>query len=274
MKLLSIGYVPPPKLPCATAFYENMRQFKCKHERILLSDHDWPDTFKLKLSPEAPYADGKPHKFAINNVLFFTCLRVAAERGYSHMIYLEADCRVGCDYWDDIMFAEHFSVGRPLVCSGSLACYNPANYSLKAMQRWEKLVVDNAIKWQKKPYDQCRLNMPIATYGWKGASEKSPSCVFPNGALSILNVEWMKELFPLMSTGAVKLAETQGPFDMAIGILAWEKLKEDAYEVMAHLNCIYSGYSDVITTESERQEMLTSGRVCAAHQFKSDWRPK
>lgn len=281
MKLCLTGYIPPPTFPGATAFFENIRSFKTSYDLLLFSDHDWPDTIRLKASPEANYRVlrggqlllEKPYKFAINNVLWFTALKIAWTKGYSHTLYLEADCRVGRDHWDAKVFDEYFDLGRPLICGGTVACYNSANWSPKAHQRWEKLVVENAMRWQKKPYAECIKNVPIASYGWKGASDKSPACVFPNGALSILSLAWAHELFDLTQPAYALTGASKEPFDMRLGRLIWDKFEEDSYEVVGHLTCIYSGYGELVTTIEDRKQMLLAGKICAVHQIKGDWSP-
>lgn len=285
MKIATFGYIPPASFPGAQAFYENIMAFKHTHPLMLFSDAEWPDTFRLKMSPEVPFAQGRPHKFVINNTLWFTALKIARDQGYSQMLFLESDCRVLGDHWDDKIFTEYFEMGRPLVAGGTLATYNPASWSLKAMQRWERLVVENAEKWQEKPYAKCQLNLPVATYGWKpmkgegvSGSERSPCCVFPNGALGIYNISWMHELFDLTQT-AVALAISPfpegrpGPYDMALGVKVWNRFEEDAYEVLGHLTSIYSGFGDVITSPEDRRALLTSGKVVGIHQIKDSWKP-
>lgn len=283
MKLCSIGYVPPKTFPGASAFYENIRRFKTKFDLVLFSDDDWPDlAIRLKMSPEHPYrviAHGKtalnpPHKFAINNVLWFTALKMARTAGYSHLLYLESDCRVGCDHWDERMFEEYFGLGRALVAGGSLGVYNPANWNRRATDKWCELVSRHYV----------RKNMPVPSYGWKGAADRSPVCVFPNGALSIVSIEWMHELFDL-TQGSVALAvdpcqnnkpdrpSAPSPFDMALGIRLWQRFEEESYDVLGHLTCAYSTYGDIITTPEERREMLTSGKVVACHHYKDQWKP-
>lgn len=256
----------------ATAFYQNITRFKTTHPLILFSEHPWPDVTPLKISPEVPFAAGKPHKFAINNVLWFTALKMARAQGYSHVLYLESDCRVGRDGWDGAMFDEYFDIGRPLIAGGTLAVYNPSNAGRKAHERWEKLVVENATKWQGKPFEQCRKNVPVGTWGWMSADTKGPSCVFPNGALGIYAIEWMHELFDLTVT-ATEHAMRPEPFDMSVGLRTWAKFEEDSYEVLGMLHSCYSGFGNVVTSISERQEMLTSGKICAGHQYKDEWQP-
>lgn len=271
MRVASIGYVPPKSFIGASAFYENIRRFKTKHDLLLFSEADWPDiNIKLKMSPEQPFMQQKggkmvlvkPHKFAINNVLWFTAMQMARNAGYSHALYLEADVRVGCDFWDARMFDEYFGLGRALVCGGSLGVYNPVNWNRKATDKWCELVSRHYV----------RHNMPIPTYGWKGANEKHPVCVFPNGALSIVSLAWMHELFDLTQP-AIRQALNPSPFDMALGVKAFTMFEDETYDVMGHLTCSYSTYGDIITTPAERQAMLTGGKYVAIHHYKDEWQP-
>lgn len=270
MKIASFGYVPPKSFIGAQSFYENLRQFKHAHDLILFSEEDWPELdLKLKISPETPFIKqdrGRPtltlpHKFVINNILWFSALKLARNMGYSHMLYLESDVRVQGDYWDAAIFDEYFWIGRSLICGGTLAVYNPSNWNRKANDRWCELVSANYVKH----------NMPVATYGWKGATETMPPCVFPNGALSIVSLAWMHELFDLTQPAQL-LALQQEPFDMGLGLRIGKLFEEDAYEVVGHLNTIYSSYGDVITSADERKAMLTSGKYRAVHQIKEEWR--
>ena len=263
--------MPPRSFIGAQSFYENVRQFKHTHDLLLFSESDWPEiNIKLRISPEVPFTVIEqtkpvlrlPQKFAINNILWFTSLKMARDAGYSHVLYLESDCRVGRDDWDAVIFDEYFGMGRALICGGSLGVYNPANWNRKATDRWCELVARHFI----------RKNMPIPSYGWKGANEKHPVCVFPNGAISIISVAWAHELFDLTQP-ATKLAVNPEPFDMALGRRLWEKFEEDTYEVVGHLTSSYSTYGDIITSLDERKEMLTSGKIVAGHHYKDSWKP-
>ena len=268
MKICSFLYCPAPaSYPAAAAMLENLKRFPPKHDLVLYSEHDhgWPGQIKLKISPEVvktfngPAYNGK-QDFRISNVCFLTGLQIIRNQGYTHAIALEADCRVGCKDWDDAIFSEYFSLGRPCITAGSLAFYNPANHSAKALSKWQAIVALNTAR-----------NFPCPTYGWVGAADKHPSCVFPNGALSVVDVTWMQRLFALEN--AVSEAVNMGPWDMVIGQKIWEMFAEDAYEVTGQIGCIFSGYGDIVTTESQRLEMLRTGRVVAIHQVKSAEQP-
>lgn len=261
MRLGVLGYIPPPTYGCARTFFNNVQAHPTAHELILFSDHDWPGTVKLKGSPEqlkgARMANGQHNPFALNNVLWLTALRICREKAITHMLYLESDCRVGVKHWDDQVFEEFFSIGRPLICGGSLAVYNPCNYSAEAARRWATLVARNS-----------RRNFPIPTYGWLGAATQHPSCVFANGALAIYDVRWMQKYFNLDDTANMAVQGTA--FDLMVGQLIWKDFEEDAYEVVGHVTSIFSSYGDILSTEPQRLQMLRDGTHVAVHQVKSN----
>jgi hypothetical protein len=264
MKLAVIGHVPRKDYGNPAVFLRNLEKFPPKHTLLLYSAYDWPNVTPLKASPDIlknqPDAKGNVNKWAANNASFLTGLRIAKTKGFTHVLYLEEDCRVGVDGWDEIMFEEYFECRRPLVAAGSLVCWNPCNHSGNAARRWEKLIATNT-----------RKNYPIPTYGWLPAAVQANSCVFPNGALGIYDMAWMSKLWDLDNTRDESCFSTA--WDQELGNRIWKVFAEDSYEVLAHLTRAFSGYGDVITTEPERQKMLSDGEVVAVHQIKSAWEP-
>ncbi len=241
----------------------NLRKFKSRYPIVLFANHPWPDTLRVgdpEILKGSRFPDGKPNPFGVNNAVFLTAMRVAQANGYTHVVYLESDIRVGQDYWDEKIFEEFFGLGRPCIAAGSLCCYNPVNFSPEAARRWHRLVAGNT-----------KRNVPCATYGWMRADQKGPSCVFPNGALGVYDIAWMGKLFDLEHT--LDIAAITTAWDMRTGILLWQMFEEDAYEVLGQLNCIYSGYSDIVTTPEERRQMLRDGKIVAYHQEKTDYQP-
>lgn len=267
LNLGTVLYVPPPdRYPGANAILANLRNHPPALPLIVYSDHphDWPELVRLRASPEAVKVltdkDNKPNRWGLNNAVFMTGLRIARERGFSHVIYLEADCRVKGKGWDARLFEEYFTLGRPCIMAGTLAAYNPCNWSLEAARRWQQLVAGNQDR-----------NMPVATYGWKGAAERHPCCVFSNGAFSVLNMAWMPILFAL--DNSVQSALNMGPWDMELGMQIWKRFEELAYDVTGMLHSVYSGYGDVLTTEAQRLQWLRDGLYCGVHQIKSEAQP-
>jgi hypothetical protein len=264
MKLCLCGYVAPPSVGHPEAFLRNLARFKHTTDLILYSEHPWPDTFRLKGSPEAyrshKFPDGRPNKFCVQNGAFFTGVRIAHQRGYTHMITLEDDVRVGCDDWDSRMWDEYFALTVPAVAAGTLATYNPCNVGPEATRRWNELLRRNT-----------RKNFPIATYGWLGAGIEGPSAVFPNGALAIYDLRWLAKFFDLEKTAYI--ASAHDAWDFAIGFKIWDYFKEQSYDMVGMLECIFSGYKNLVISEEERIDMLKRGDVVAVHHVKTDWIP-
>jgi hypothetical protein len=260
-KLAILAYIPPSKVIGSQAFYDNITKFKTRHPLILYSDSDYPNTIKLRGSPEvlnnAKYPSGRPNPWSRNNLIFFTGLTIAKRSEFTHFIYIEADCRVGQDYWDDVIFKEAFKNGDP-VAAGTIVIYNASNRSIEFTRAWNRFVAVNAAK-----------RFPIPTYGGHGAAEKEEPRVFPNGAFGVYQVEWLLSKFDL--TSCADLAAKVPAWDYAIGEELVKEFGDKVFDKIEHLESIYSGYGDVATTELERQELLTSGQVVGVHQIKSNW---
>ncbi len=269
MKLGVVAYVPPPKFGHPAQFLANLAKFKPANELILYSDHDYHG---LRGIPD-PETIRNSHRFAVNNLIFFHGLRLAAQEKLDYMLYVEADSRVGVEGWDKVMFDEMFDDtvmsgnGVPLL-GGSIVCYNPFNGGRQSASEFTDFVIrENGPDNFKKPV---AVRVPAApVYGHKGAADGSGSAVFPNGSLGIYNVELLKELFG--KNEIVKLAQESFAWDMEIGKRFWKKYEWYAYRLVKNLKSVYSSYGEEITTEKERQQMLTSGQVVATHQIKSNW---
>jgi hypothetical protein len=265
MQLAILAYVPPPSLTSANSqvFLDHIRAWRTTHPLLLFSDCDWPDTIRLKTSPEIVKErkdkEGNHNQWGVNNMIFYTAVRIAQMRGISQFIYLETDCRVGRHDWDSVVFDEFFSQPKALACGGSLVTYNPCNAGPIAHRRWGELVSINAAR-----------NYPIPTYGFRSAADGSGSSVFPNGALGVYDTQFMIELFPeIGSNETVSLAANTFAWDFAIGDRLWKKLGHESYDAVAHLRSVFSSFGEVLTTEADRLAMLKAGTVVAVHQVKS-----
>ena len=258
MKCCSLLYLPPPTVAPA-AILENLRRFPPQHDLIVFSehDHDWPNLVKLKVSPEVAVGS-KQSKTVISNVVFLTGLQIALSRGYTHALVLEADCRVGCEGWDEVIFKEYFE--RGCIVGGSLMFYNPASFSPLGLQRWQKIVVERTER-----------NFPCPTYGIGDDTVRQPSCVFPVGALSVLDLWWMSKMFSLKN--AVEEARGMGDWDMEIGKKLWALFAEEAYNKAGQLWSVFSGKGDVVTDEQARLDWLRTGKIVAVHSVKSNAQP-
>lgn len=276
-----IGYVPPPTYGHPLSFIKNLKNFKPTMPMMLYSDHDYDIKGMIKLpgSPElqqggAPIHTGPigfmPHhqrnKWATNNRIFFTGLRIAVRQGLEWMIYIESDCRVGPTRykdttWDAVMFKEFFSRREKEVIGGTMVCWSPCNSGQELMRRWSQLIADN----------NKRKNFPIPTYSAGGSAEKRDPCFLVNGALGIYNIGFLQDLFGMELEASTKLAVESTAWDFEIGKRMWTKYQMKVFDQIMHMNSIFSGFGEVQSTEAERMSLLQSGRVAAVHQIKSDW---
>jgi len=270
IRCAAFGYLPPKGSFCVDAFAQNLKDYPPKHELILYSDDDWGDQVtRLKGSPEflkgatfetGPQA-GKPNPFAVHNVLFLAGLKMCRERGITHAIYLEQDCRVGVKGWDDVIFEEFFSLGRPCIVAGTVSVYNTSNNGLETARRFQKLMAEVP-----------KHGVPMASYGWGvGAATPILPSYFPNGALAVYDVAWLCSMFDVEQQGG--MAANNTAFDLAVGNKLWNLFELDAVEVIGSLSSVFSGFGDVLTTPEQRRELLTSGRVVAYHQEKTSYIP-
>lgn len=261
-------YLPPPRVGCVSAFVEHIQAYKRATDLLVYSEHAWPipGIIMLKGNPEqfryVKDSRGVPSNFACANVVFFAGLKIAKLHGYSHIMVIEPDVRVGKDHWDRDIWDEYFDLGFPCVAAGTLVTHNPCNHSPLATARWAELVKRNQ-----------RKNFPIATYGWVGSAMRADSMVFPNGALSVYDMTWMERFFGDLTNINYGDVAAQTAWDFYVGQKIWSVFKEDSYLVTGHLTRTFSGYADIITTEEMRRNLLLSGEVVAVHQIKSNWVP-
>ena len=300
-----IGYVPPPKFPGAESFLRNIREWRPKNDLILFSEHLYgSDVIQIKGSPEsirgAKYPDGRSNPWVLQNWIFFTALRILRTKPeYTHLCWLESDCRVLGENWDEILFehalCEHVIDGipqpRPLV-AGSVVCYQPCSKDMEFTKAWMNFITANAHK-----------QFPIPCYGGVGAAEVQKPAIFTNGAISVYDIAWVSSHFDLSDppppvapmrklpsaynlggqgaaratavepVGTKKLAADCTAFDYKIGQLLLETFGVDLFTKIRHLDCSYSSYGNVLTSETERRQLLLDGNIVAGHQYKSDWLP-
>lgn len=255
-----IGYVPPPHFPGASAFLSNIRKFKTDNELILFSDHPYDGMIHLKASPEVARSQ---KGWAVSNIIWLTALKILRERPIERFLYLEADCRVKGDYWDRRIF-EEVKQADPLV-AGTLVCHSMSNKNLAWTKLWHDFMARNA-----------GGTFPIHCYGNGGATEAREPIVFANGALGVYHLQGMLEAFQegLLPGKMLSWSVNNTAWDVAVGQSFYRTQGESVFHgIFMHLQSIYSGFGNVQTTEAERAEFLSSGRVAAVHQIKSNWEP-
>src|SRR5688572_21289200 len=259
-----LAYCPPPDIRGAKSFLHNMSAWRTRHPLILFSDHDYgPAVKRINASPEfirnqAKYPNGQPNKWAINNLVFLTGLRVILEAGFTHFLYAEADCRVNDHEWDGLIFDEFQRRNPEAIVAGTIAGYNVCNKNIAFSRAWNEFI-----------QAQKGSRFPITSYGGNGSAEAHEPAVFPNGALGIYDIEWLKRQYGTEKT--VRTASEMTAFDYDIGRRLVREFGTDVFNYVLHMETVYSSYGDVQTTEAERRDMLTTRKVVAVHQIKSEW---
>jgi len=272
MKIASICYVPPPGIGCSNVFLANIRRFKTTHTLILLSDHDHGEGFSTQYQKgKAGFQMGSPERLpqhvlhdeqgkrracAISNAVFHSAIKVALAMKVTHLLYLESDCRVGCDNWDAKIFDEYFKLPFPALAAGTLCAWNVPNGGLEFAREW----VDATCKSGNK--------FPLVSYGaFPSATCQNTPSVFPNGALGVYNMQWLTECFDMTSL----LKTAQGlAWDYVLGQKIYETFGRDTFRVLAHLSSVCSTYGESLSTEKNRMEWLRRGDYAAVHPVKSE----
>jgi hypothetical protein len=244
---------------------QNMRDFPTENPLVLFSD-EYEGANVIKLGGSVEIAKVPTNRMAVNNLVFLLAIRIAATKGFTHILLVENDCRVNKAGWDKIIFDEFFRKNPDAICGGSLAIFNPCSYNHEASHAFEKFMFD---AYPTRP-------VPLSITGSSNLAEHRDSCVFPNGALAVYQMEWLMKKFPEITQDTehyVKVAQQIKTWDYEIGSRLWDEFKQDTYKKVVHFDCIYSGYGNVMTSEDQRKELLNSERVVAIHQIKSDWIP-
>lgn len=256
---VTISYLPGPSFNGAKEFYANIRAWRTRHPLILFSEHKWDDeTILLKASPEILGDSERRH--AKSNLVWLTTLRILRGKEFTHMLYLEQDCRVAQHEWDGIVFNEAFKDSIPQI-AGSVVCHSMCTVSMDWTRRWTNFIADHR-----------RARFPIPCIGGTGVAEYNEPCMFVNGALGIYDLQLMLKFFaPQLEDGKTSQAAVEMPaWDVAIGRMMHDTYKEDIFDGrIRHLDSVYSGYGNVQTTEAERLEWLVTGHCCAVHQVKA-----
>lgn len=265
IKFASIVYLPPKRLYPTDSFMQNMRNFPTKHPLIMFTDEyesTGPEKI-IKLSGKVEIAKDAKNKMAVNNLIFYTAMRIAASHGLTHVLLLENDCRVGAKHWDDTILQEFLSKNCDAVTGGSMVVFNPSCYNREAAQAFERFLTKTL------PTRIC----PLSITGSSNLAEKRDTALFPNGAFAIYKLDWLLKAYPeIIGQGTtVQLAKSTRTWDYAVADKLWSQFKEGAYDKVVHIDSIYSGYGNIMTTEDERKQWLIDGRIVGVHQIKSDW---
>lgn len=268
-----IGHVPVD-FGYPLVFVNNLLRFKHRYPIILFTARtDLPaqENVTIITVPDA----GKQELGACNvtNLVWLTACRIAFVRGqFTHMIYLEEDCRVGCDEWDAVMFDEYVALAGQHVhdsIGGTPMCFGEHGLERLAPKQWQGILAQNV-----------RRNFPVPTYGAARSNTvpTTATCVTVCGALGIYSRSLILELFDLEKTTA--MAKAMSIWDFELGWRMWKRFHVAAFEHVIYLHSMLSSYDLTLSTEDERRQMLMDGlkvdngatwKVVAVHKIKSDW---
>lgn len=262
-----VAYLPPIGVGHGKVFLENMRKFPTDNELLLYSDSKASMGYGEDVipcdSPDKVRTD--ENKFAVNNFVFLTGLSFAIARKFTHLLYIEADSRVGVKGWDSVLYEEFFKK-HGAKAGGSLACYNPCNAGVVEFERVSELV-SKSNTYSGERFGMKAWKPPIRLYGNRSAADKAGFCLFPNGSISIYEIEWLLALFGNAKIG--QMSRSWKAFDMQIGLTAFEKHGVNVFNQMVHFKRSWSVYGDVLDNETERLHRLRTGISCATHQVKT-----
>lgn len=282
MRVATVGYIPPPHFKGAKSFLENYSRNKPASEVILYSDHN-EYGFRGILNPEN-IAGRHDNKWAMNNAIFCMGLRFALQAGVTHMLYVESDCRFGCPGWDAIIFEEYFNLKFPPVAAGSLVAHSCVNGGGAFYERFYDFIGRNrrsgefAIPIYGIPNavpNQFPAQSPNITPPGSPDKRFKPA-VYPNGALGVYDTLWLAEIFGLKPDGTFKdghsmmTVTSMLAWDHEIGMALYDRFGVQMFDVIAHMNSMFSSYGDRLTTEAERLQLLRDKKATAVHQVKSE----
>jgi hypothetical protein len=283
-----VAYIPPPSFKGVNSFLENLSRNRPSGELYLYSDHT-PHNFNMIAPPDMVVGKADNPRWAVNNAIFITGLRLAAMNGFTHMLYVETDCRFKGHGWDAMIFEEYFSLPFPAIAAGSLVSHSCTNGGMEFYRRFEQAIGEN----------RRNREFPIPIYGIPSGHGEQPGvfpppagtvvspgdprraykpAFYPNGALGVYDVLWLCALFGLKHDGKWQEGRSLMDFtckeayawDHEIGIRLYDHFGVDVFDVVAHMKTQYSGFGNILNTEAQRLQWLREGRCFAMHQCKSE----
>lgn len=286
------GYVPPPSFKGAKSFLENLSRNQISGEYFFLSEHreyGFGDKNLLGHPPELNAAVMEKKTPRLSNLVFLSCLRVASQRGYTHMLYIESDCRFKGNGWDAIMFEEFFSLPFPALAGGSVTAHSMINGGGEFYRRFSQYFKEKQKNLPLPVFGIQALNVPGAAECFKDGEAQviapgdsravlrnvKPS-LYPNGAIGIYDIAMCREIFGMNPDGSWKkdyngmMVVSWPAWDYVIGMALYDKFGSDVFDVVAHLETCWSSYGDSLSTEAERLQMLRDGVCRGVHQVKGE----
>lgn len=253
MKYAILAYVPPARLN-SEAFVRNLKHYKTKYPVVWYSEEPGPyivpipDPTSIKLSK---------NRVAIHNRIYLHGLEIAQKMKLKRFIYLESDCRVGCDHWDEAMFNEAEPY-KDMFASGT-----PGVYNSKAMPHAQEISVQH---YCARYTSATGFKMPV----FEAKTPRPTGCLFIMGAGAVYNTAIMADLFMGFERDANQKAIQVPAFDLFIGMRCAKLFGPNAVNKLPFLTRSFSSYGSKINSESDRIDMLRTGRSCLVHQVKGN----
>lgn len=263
MNLGTILYLPPHGRLNSDAFADNLGRFKTRYPVMILTDDTTWHHSRAIDNPER-IRGGRTPAWAINNYLFFKSLELARDAGLDYWFYVEVDSRVNGDYWDEVIWKEHFErYPNGITCAGSPVCWDVSCGG-----------PDFAANVIKMAYEfQNLLGVPAAFYGSKSPHDCTGGYLYPNGSLATYCTRDLLQIFAGFDQDIIGNSRTLTAFDLELGRRLWHNHGPRATEHVGFLTKCYSGFGDCIVSCELRKQFLTSGKIAAVHQIKDQWVP-
>lgn len=256
MQFATIAYLPPRGRFNSDSFFRNLEAWPPKHPLLLYTDDpSWGPSWAVHIvqNPES-YRNRYP--YSVNNAVFLMGLLLAIQQGIEFFLYLESDCRVRGDNWDDTIWQD-FQTWKNPVAWGSPIIYNQSQNGHDNL----KAATELAWTYQKE------TGLAVPQYGaWPGAGKDL--CLYPNGAIGIYHTQTIAKIFPNATTRFHEEVASMIAWDVSIGAGLWRIFHEDIFNRFAFSRVTYSGCGDSLVTAGGRRYMLESGSKVAVHQWK------
>ena len=258
-------YLPPNVPP---QFIANIRDNAPANKILFFSDHiDEVSGYTVVKIP--PFDPGRNISTPYADRAFLNAINICAARNITWMLYLETDCRVRnprgptaapnvdvIQYWDSIMFDQHFAWPQFPICSGTPVSWHCGAWG----PDFEAKIRDYAARYEKAS------GLPMAIEGGRVKGDQPD--LYPNGALGIYHVPAMQAVFEAELKDPERNAHQVHGFDQALGKRMMRALRERMIDHVGWHTCSYSGCGGRWFTLPQRLEMLNSGKVVSVHQVK------
>lgn len=249
-----LAYIPDVSRMHPESFLRNIRHYKTDIPIILYGENS--SQVDVTIPDPAPVKSSK-NRVGIHNLVFLHGLEIAQKKRIDRFLYMELDCRIGCDHWAEKMF-EEVEHRRDMFMAGTIACYNT-----KAMKPAQaKAAQDYCSEYTKAT----GFKVPV----FEAKQPRPVGCVFIMGGASIFNTAVASDIFLGFERDLHQKAIQKPAYDLFLGMRTAQLFGANATNKLPFLTCSFSSYGSKINTEAERIEMLRTGKVCAIHQVKTN----